>query len=129
MNNERYLVVSYFICAAFSVGLGALVYLFLRRPFAGIADTLSGKPLRSTLKMLFPIGLLLPAFLGFVSVSYQSCDRGTYEQIVQTRSYLVEKNQQQISWTLLSIVIAILVWNLIILLLMKFARSRSVRSS
>jgi hypothetical protein len=122
MTNEQYLIVSYFVCAALSVALGALVYLFLRRPFASVVETTFGGHFASTLKRLLPFGLLLPALLGFVSVSYSSCERTTYEEIVQRRSYLVEKNQGQISSTLLSILVALFIWDVVILLLLKYAR-------
>ena len=125
MTNDTYLVVSYVVCAALSIALGTLVYLFLRRPFAVVADAAPRKNLRSILKRLFSIGLLFPALLGFVSVSYQSCDRQTYAKIVESRSYLVQKNQKQISSTLLSIVVAVLVWDVVILLLTKFAQRES----
>lgn len=124
MTNERYLVVSYFICAALSVALGALVYLFLRRSFAGVAGAASGERLPSTLKKLFPIGLLLPALLGFISVSYQGClYPTTYEEIIQSRSYLVEKNLEQISSTLFYILVAVLLWDVVIFLVLKYAQS------
>ena len=122
MTNEQYLIVSYFVCAALSVALGALVYLFLRRPFASVVETTFGRHLASTLKKLLPFGLLVPALLGFVSVSYSSCERTTYEEIVQSRRYLVEKNQGQISSTLLSILVAVLMWDVVIVLLLKYAR-------
>jgi hypothetical protein len=125
MTNDTYLVVSYVVCAALSIALGTLVYLFLRRPFAVVADAAPQKNLRSILKRLFPIGLLFPALLGFVSVSYQSCDRQTYAKIVESRSYLVQKNQEQISSTLLSIGVAVLVWDVVILLLTKLAQTDS----
>lgn len=125
MTNDSYLVASYVICAALSIALGTLVYLFLRRPFAVVADAVPRKHLRSILKRLFPIGLLFPALLGFVSVSYQGCYRQTYTQIVESRSYLVEKNKEQISATLFSIVVAILVWDAVILLLTKLAQRES----
>jgi len=125
MTNDTYLVVSYVVCAALSIALGALVYLFLRRPFAVVADAAPRKNLRSILKRLFPMGLLFPALLGFVSVSYQSCDRRTYAKIVESRSYLVQKNQEQISTILLSIVVAVLVWDVVILVLTKLARRES----
>jgi hypothetical protein len=125
MTNDTYLVVSYVVCAALSIALGTLVYLFLRRPFAVVADAAPRKNLRSILKRLFPIGLLFPALLGFVSVSYQSCDRQTYAKIVESRSYLVQKNQKQISSTLLSIVVAVLVWDVVILVLTKLAQRES----
>ena len=123
MTNERYLIVSYFICAALSAALGTLVYLFLRRPFASVADSASGRHLASTLKRLLPFGLLFPALLGFVSVSYSSCGRTTYEEFVQSRGYLVEKNQEQISSILLSILVAVLIWDVVIFLILKFAQS------
>ena len=125
MTNDTYLVVSYVICAALSMALGTVVFLFLRRPFAAVVDVTPGKHLRSTLKRLFPVGLLFPALLGFVSVSYQSCDRRTYARVVQSRSYLVEKNQEQISSTLVSMVVAVLVWDGVILLLTKHAQRES----
>ena len=125
MTNDKYLIVSYFISSALSIVLGTLVYLFLRRPFAGIVDATPSKHLRSILKRLFPVGLLFPALLGFVSVSYQSCGRHTYAEIVESRHYLVEKNQEQISSTLLSIVVAVLVWDAVILLLTKLAQRES----
>ena len=123
MTNERYLIASYFAGAALSTGLGAMVYLFLRRPFGGVADAASGKRLSSTLKRLLPCGLLFPALLGFVSVSYQSCGRRTYEEIVQNRSYLVEKNQEQISSVLLYILVAVVFWDVIVLLILKYAQN------
>jgi len=125
MTNDTYLVVSYVVCAALSIALGTLVYLFLRRPFAVVADAAPRKNLRSILKRLFPIGLLFPALLGFASVSYQSCGRQTYAKIVESRSYLVQKNQEQISSTLLSIGVAVLVWDVVILLLAKLAQRDS----
>ena len=122
MKNEQYLIVSYFVCACLSIALGALVYLFLRRPFSWVADAATGKHFGSALKKLFPVGLLLPALLGFVSVSYMSCDRSTYAAIVESRRYLIEVNQKQISWILISIVIAVLVWDFIILFVLKISQ-------
>jgi hypothetical protein len=125
MTNDTYLVLSYVICAALSIALGTSVYLLLRRPFAVVADATPRKHLRSILKRLFPIGLLFPALLGFVSVSYKSCGRQTYAKIVESRSYLVQKNQEQISSTLFSIVVAVLIWDVVILLLTKLAQRES----
>lgn len=123
MTNERYLIASYFAVAAFSAGLGTMAYLFLRRPFGGVAEAASGKRLSSVLKKLFPWGMLFPALLGFVSVSYQGCNRHTYEEIVQDRSYLVEKNQEQLSSVLLYILVAVVFWNVIVLLILKYAQN------
>jgi hypothetical protein len=123
MTNERYLIASYFAGAALSAGMGTMVYLFLRRPFGGVADAASGKRLSSMLKRLLPCGLLFPALLGFVSVSYQSCGRRTYEGIVQNRSYLVEKNQEQISSVLLYILVAVVFWDVVVFLILKYAQN------
>ncbi len=122
MTNERYLIASYFVCAALSIALGILVYFYLRRPFASVADAASGKRLSSILKRLLPCGLVFPALLGFVSVSYQSCTRTTYEEIVEHRGYLVEKNQEQISSVLLSILVAVLFWDVVVLLILRYAQ-------
>src|SRR5579863_7487783 len=105
MTNEHYLVVSSFVCAILSVSLASLVYLFLRRPFAGTAEAVAKRHLGAILKKLFPLGLYLPALAGFASVSYGSCQRTTYEAIIQSRSYLVQKNQEQVSVILLSLVL------------------------
>ena len=126
MTNERYLIVSYFLIAALSVGLGILVYLYLRRPFNIVSDSARGKRLPSMLKKLFPIGLLFPAVLGFTSVAYRGCvDHRTYEAIVQDRSYLIQKNQEQISSAMLYVLGAVLVWDVIVLLTLRFAQSRT----
>ena len=122
MTNERYLITSYFVGTALSAGLGTMVYLFLRRPFGGIVNAASGERLSSMVKRLLPWGLLFPALLGFVSVSYQGCNRTTYEQIVQNRSYLVEKNQEQISSVFLYILAAVVFWDVIVLLILKYAQ-------
>lgn len=119
MTNEQYLIASYFLCAILSLGLGALVYLFLRRPFGEIANAASAKRLTLTLKRLFPLGLVFPSLLGFASVSYHSCRRGNYELIVESRQYLVAKNQEQISSSLLGILIAVFFWNFVLILVLK----------
>jgi len=61
--------------------------------------------------------------LGFVSVSYQGCGRTTYEEIVQNRSYLVEKNQEQISSVLLYVLVAVVFWDVIVLLILKYSQN------
>jgi len=98
---------------------GVMVYLYLRRSFAGVVEASAGKHLPSMLKKLFPCGLIFPALLGFLSVSYESCDRTTYKEIVEYRTYLVAKNHEQISAVLFCIVVAVLLWNLIALLILR----------
>ena len=121
MTNEQYLIVSYFACAALSVAASILVYLYLRHPFAAVADAASGKHLPTILKRLFPCGLVFPALLGFLSVSYRGCNE-SYESIIAHRNFLISINQNQISAILFCMVLAVLFWNLIALLILRSAQ-------
>ncbi len=127
MTNDRYLIVSYFAVAALAMAFAGAAWLYLRRSFGGIAEALWKGNLSRILKAMFPAGLFLPAFLGFVSVSYRGCGK-SYEEIVKERSYLIQKNQEQISSILLWIVAALLFWDLVILLALRFARTSSQAS-
>ena len=124
MTNERYLIVSYFTLAVLAIAFACATWLYLRRSFGGITQTLSTGYLSRILKVMFPAGLFLPAFLGFISVSYHGCGK-SYEEIVKERSFLIQKNQQQISSILLWIAAALLFWDLIILFALRFARTSS----
>ena len=115
MSNEQYLIVSYFFVGVLSIVMAMAVYAFLRRPLAGLAGAFSDRNLASVLKKLFPAGLILPALAGFLSVSYQSCHQ-SYESIIADRSYLVGKNQEQISAACLFLMLAILSWGVVVLL-------------
>ncbi len=127
MTNERYLIVSYFAVATLAMAFAGAAWLYLRRSFGGIAQALSQGNLSRILKAMFPAGLFLPAFLGFVSVSYRGCEM-SYEEIVKERSYLIQKNQEQISLILLWIMAALLFWDLVILLALRFGRTSSQAS-
>jgi len=96
MTNDRYLIVSHFAVAAMTIAFAGTTWLYLRRSFTGITQALSSGNLSRILKTMFPVGLFLPAFLGFLSVSYRGCGK-SYEDIVKERSYLVQINQEQIS--------------------------------
>jgi hypothetical protein len=115
MSNEQYLIVSYFFVAVLSIVIGMAAYAFLRRPLAGLARAFPNRHLGSVLKRLFPAGLMLPALAGFLSVSYQSCHQ-SYESIIADRSYLVGKNQEQLSAICLFLMLAVLVWGIVVLL-------------
>ena len=70
MTNEHYLVVSYFLVAFVSLGLGVLVYRVLRTPFAAIAELVAAGKFRATiLKRVLSVSLTMAALLGFLSVS------------------------------------------------------------
>jgi hypothetical protein len=123
MTNEQYLIASYFVCAASSIALGTLVYFYLRRPFASVVDAASGKRLPSMMKRLLPCGFVFPAMLGFVSVSYRDCTTTTYSQVVESRGYLIEKNQEQIFSILFYILVAVLFWDLVVFLVLRYAQN------
>lgn len=114
MTNEQYLVVSYFTTGLLSFAFALATYLLLRRSFIAVTQTVRGK-LSNILRRLFFIVIILPALAGFFSVSFRSCSRDTYVKIIAERSYLVAKNQQQLSTSLSCIVITLLLWGLIIL--------------
>jgi hypothetical protein len=114
MTNEQYLLVSYFTAGLLSFAFALATYLLLRHSFIGVTQAVRGK-LSIILRRLFFIGIILPALVGFFSVSFRSCSKETYVQIIADRSYLVAKNQEQLSTSLSYIVIALLLWGLIIL--------------
>ena len=128
MTNDRYLIVSYFLVAALAVAVAWATWQYLRRPFWGISQTLSKGNFSRILRGVFPAGLFLPALLGFISVSYYGCGK-SYAEIVKDRSYLIHKNQEQISSILLWIAAALLFWDLIIVLALRFARTSSQPSA
>jgi hypothetical protein len=115
MSNEQYLIVSYFFVGVLSTVIALAVYAYLRRPLAGLASAFPNRNLATTIKKLFPAGLVLPALAGFLSVSYRSCAQ-SYESIIADRSYLVGKNQEQISAICLFVILAILGWGIVVLL-------------
>jgi len=127
MTNDRYLIVSYFAVAAMTITFAGTTWLYLRGSFRGITQALSSGNLSRILKVMFPAGLFLPAFLGFLSVSYRGCGK-SYEDIVKERSYLVQINQEQISSILLWIVAALLFWDLVILFALRFRRTSNQSS-
>jgi len=114
MINETYLSVSYFTVFLLCFGLGTLVFLLLRRPFKETIDHLRQNKFSNILKKMFFIGIVLPALLGFLSVSFYSCSRQTFKDITSDLSYLISKNQEQLSASMSYIVLGIFVWCLIV---------------
>jgi hypothetical protein len=128
MTNERFLIVSYFLMAGFSLLIGLGAYVWLRESFTETVTTLPWKGFASLLKRLFPIGLLFPALLGFISVSYRGCPAKEYDQILADRSYLVGKSQEQVGESFTRIAWAILAWCAVIAVLMAVKRRSGTRS-
>ena len=117
MSNEQYLIISYFFVGGLAIAITVAAYAYLRRPLAGLAKTFPNQYLASVLKRLFPAGLVLPALAGFLSVNYRSCGE-SYQSIIADRSYLVGKNQEQLSAICFSLLLAVLGWGIVVLLSM-----------
>jgi hypothetical protein len=115
MSNEQYLIVSYFAIGALVLAIAVLTYLWLKRGFAGIADSVPQRPLGVVLKRLFLIGIVLPSLVGFFSVSFKTCGTDTYAKVIADRAYLVAKNREQVTTSLNYIIAALIVWGLILL--------------
>jgi len=115
MSNEQYLIVSYFCVGGLAIVIAVAVYAYLRRPLAGLASAFPNRHLASILERLFAAGLVLPALAGFLSVDYQSCHQ-SYQSIIADRSYLVAKNQEQVSAVCFFLMLAILGWGVVVLL-------------
>jgi hypothetical protein len=116
MSNEQYLIVSYFIVGGLAIVIAIAVCAYLRRPLEGLASAFPNRDLASVLKRLFPAALVLPALVGFLSVSYRSCQHESYQAIIADRSYLVAKNQEQLSAICFFLMLAVLAWGIVVLL-------------
>jgi hypothetical protein len=124
LSNEHYLIVSYFLFALVSLGIGGVVYRLLRKPFAAIAEADAGK-LRSTfLKRAMAVSMNFAAVLGFLSVSYTQKGCMNYEQVVKDRSYLVKVNQEQLQSAGNWVASAVFVWCVVVLLCLIALRRR-----
>jgi hypothetical protein len=115
MGNEEYLILSYFIVAFLCMSVSGAVYVFLRRSFIALVSVLPTRGLSTILRRTLFLGLVIPALLGFCTVSFKGCSVKTYDQVVEKRSYIVEKNQEQFSSSLRHLTYALFGWSLVIL--------------
>jgi hypothetical protein len=118
VSNARYLIVSYFLTGLVSLSLGIAVYRVLRAPLAAIAQELTGRARSRLLTRALGVSMTLAAVLGFVGVSYTqtSCSTLSYEQVVESRDYLVRINQQQLQKTGDWIVSAVFFWCVVVMI-------------
>jgi hypothetical protein len=114
MTNEHYLIVSYFLFGLVSLLLGVSAYCVLRRSFAVIAEAVAGLRV-AMLRRTLALSLALAAVLGFLSVSYRGCGM-SYEEILKERSYLVQKNQEQLQGAGNWIAGTVLVWGVVVVI-------------
>jgi len=123
MSNERYLIVSYFVLAAVCLGLGVLVHLVLRKPFAAIADSvLAGRS--PILKRALALSLTAAAFLGFLGYSYNEKGCISYEQVIQNRASLVQANAKQVQGTADWIIWTVLAWGVVVAVVLAATRKQ-----
>lgn len=123
MSNEHYLIASYFLVAVVSLCLGTAAYRVLRTPFAAIAELVAGT--RSTiLKRAMAVSMTIAAVLGFLGVSYTQRGCKTYEQVVQSREYLVQLNRSQLRGTGDWIVYAVFTWCVVVLICLLVLQNR-----
>jgi len=127
MGNEEFLIVSYVCGGALCACLGLAAWLLLRVPAKHIVGRLDRKGLAKILQKSFPATMILFALSGFLSVNYSGCTGRVYEDIVSDRSYILRINGQQVSETLTSISLGILLWALIIFVILLAVRRQQAK--
>jgi hypothetical protein len=127
MSNERYLIVSYFAFAILCFGLGLLVYYILRRPFEGIANAIVGKARSTLLKRVLILSMTAASVLGFLGVSYNQQGCVKYEQVIQDRKGLVDRNVEQVQGATGWIAGTLFVWGVVIAIGLAATQKKSGR--
>ncbi len=115
MDNETYLQISYFVVCGCSLAVGLLTYRLLRHRFRAVCDAAPRSRLAAVTRPLFLFGTVVPAFLGFGSVSYFSCTQTSYAQIVANRAHLIQVNFDQLQAAMAYSIVAVFIWCLIVL--------------
>jgi len=124
VTNESYLVVSYFAVLVLVTAIANACFLVLRRSFEQLTQLLPKAQFARLLRVCFPVGIVLPALAGMLSVSFVSCTRGSYQEIVADRAYLILKNQEQARTSLHYLLIALGFWTLIVIAVLALSRRR-----
>jgi len=123
MSNERYLIVSYFFFALVCLVLGVLVYWILRIPFERIAVATVGS--RGTvLKRVLAVSMTAAAVLGFLGFSYNQKGCVSYQQVINSRNFLVEANVEQVQGAADWIAWTVLAWGVVVAIGLSAMRKR-----
>jgi len=123
MSNERYLIVSYFFFALVCLVLGVLVYWILRIPFERIAEATVGS--RGTvLKRVLAVSMTAAAVLGFLGFSYNQKGCVSYQQVINSRNFLVEANVEQVQGAADWIAWTVLAWGVVVAIGLSAMRKR-----
>jgi hypothetical protein len=94
----------------------------LRPSFERLTQLALKTPFARILRAGFPVGIILPALAGLMSVSFVSCTHPTYEEIVADGQYLVQKNQEQLMMALYFLLAALLAWGSLALVVLVLGR-------
>lgn len=125
MNNETYLIVSYFGASVFCLAIGVLAYLRLRRPTEEIADSLPHKHWGRIIRKAFPLSMVLFVLAEALSVNYYGCEHKKYHEIVNDRSYVARKNAEQVSGPLQGVIWSVGLWSAFFGIALRTARRPS----
>ena len=128
MNNETYLIVSYFVSVAICAALGVVAYLWLRKPARGIAGSLPQENLRKIIQRAFPLSMIFFALSWCLSVNYYGCGEKKYQDIVNDRSYITMKNAGQVSKALQGVIWSVALWSAFFAIALRAARRPSSKS-
>jgi len=120
--NDTYLVISYGVALSIVVASGRACIGVLRGSFLQLTNHGANVRFARLLKTCFPLGLMLPVLTGFLSVSFVSCSRSSYGEIVADRAYLVQKNQEQLLTSLYWLLGALAVWSLVCAVVLAYGR-------
>lgn len=124
MSNERYLVISYLVFAVVCLGLGVLVHLILRKPFAAIVDATVGTH-SYLVKRALTVTLTAAGVLGFLGYSYNQRECVSYEQVIQNRQTLVDANVHQVQGASYWIAFAVIAWGVVVVICLKALQKRN----
>lgn len=125
MSDETYLIVSYFVAGGLCLGIALVAYTWLRKPVTGITDTLPQENWKRIIRRAFPLSTILFVLSSCLSVDYYGCNEKKYDEIVKDRSYITQKNAQQLSKGLQGVICSVAFWSVIFAIALHTTRRRS----
>ena len=128
MTNEQYLTTSYWVVGIVSLVVGVVTCIIFKRSVAGMTLALPSRRLAVILRRLFAPVIVLTAMTGFLCVSFYGCDVDSYQKVIANRTYLVAKNQEQLSAALSRTVGMLFLWALLFVVVLWICRRGSPRA-
>jgi hypothetical protein len=125
VTNEQYLEVSYGLVALATVPLAWAASRYLRQALLDVFSQLNMSGLKRLCGRIFGTTFWLVAMAGFASVSYKGCrGRSTYEEIIESRQFLVSMTLYQLEEIALYLQYAVAIWIVIATVAICVARGR-----